>query len=247
MAEDIVLTVDEGKPADAARFFAAGEHLIALLDALSDSPKVEWEVADLRLGCAVAALEADGEDADEGRRAAESAVSGLRLVREGQALPRDWSPDAVGHAQDLAKAVDEHTKLERDGNVIWLDARLRQALISQTPWHREFYGCVRGTLTGFNVTRGNRASVKPMGGGRVIHVGFPTALAEPMRDSLLHEVQIDGMLRQNDEGRTYYVTAEEIHLIDEQLPTWAELFGSIPDVTDGLTVNEYLEALRGED
>ena len=45
MAHDIVLTVDEGRAADAARFFEAGQHLIALLDALSDSPNVEWEVA----------------------------------------------------------------------------------------------------------------------------------------------------------------------------------------------------------
>ena len=60
MAHDIVLTVDEGRAADAARFFEAGQHLIALLDALSDSPNVEWEVADLRLGSAVAAIEAAG-------------------------------------------------------------------------------------------------------------------------------------------------------------------------------------------
>ncbi|MBU8764005.1 hypothetical protein KM868_10915 [Micrococcus luteus] len=247
MVQDIALTVDEGRTADASRFFAAGQHLIALLDALSESPTVDWDVADLRLGSAVAALQAVGEDAPEGRRAAASAVSGLSLVQSGNPLPSDWSPDAVAHAQDLLKVADERTKLERDGNVVWLDARLKEALATQTPWHRKYYGTVRGTLTGVNVTRGNRASVKPFDGGRVVHVGFPNTIVEEMRDALLHEVQVNGLVRQNDAGRVYYVSAEQVALIDQDVPMWGALFGAVPEITDDLSVNEYLEVLRGED
>ena len=247
MAHDIVLTVDEGRAADAARFFEAGQHLIALLDALSDSPNVEWEVADLRLGSAVDAIEAAGDQPDDGRRAAASAVRGLRLVQNGAAVPDDWTPEAVSRAQDLVRTVDEHTKIEREGNVVWLDGRLKDALAQQTPWHREMYGCVRGKLTGVNVTRGNRASVKPFSGGRVVRIGFPSSIAEQMRDALLHDVQIDGMMRQDADGRVYHVTAETVHVVDGPVPSWRELFGSIPEITNGLSVNEYLEAVRGED
>ena len=247
MANDIKLTVDDGRVADAGRFFAAGQHLIALLDALSESPSVDWDVAELHIGSAVVAIEASGEAALEGRRAAGSAVRGLRLVQSGAALPEDWTPEALGRALDFVRAVDEHTKLEQDGNVVWLDSRVRENLALQTPWQREMYGCVRGELTGVNVTRGNRASVKPFSGGRVVRVGFPSAIAEQMRDALLHEVQIDGLLRQDADGRVFQVSAEAVHIVDEDVPTWEELFGSVPEVTAGLSVNEYLEALRDED
>lgn len=39
---------------------------------------------------------------------------------------------------------------------------------------------------------------------------------------------------------------DELHE-DEDLPTWKELFGSIPEITNGLSVNEYLDALRDEE
>lgn len=247
MGKDIVLTVDEGRAADAARFFEAGQQLIALLDALSESPSVDWEVAELHLGSAVAAIEATGQQALEGRRAATSAVRGLRLVQAGETLPDDWTPEAVSRAQDLVRNVDEATKIESGGVVVWLDARVKAGLAEQAPWHREMFGCVRGQLTGVNVTRGNRASVKPFGGGRVVRVGFPTAIAHEMREALFHEVQIDGMLRQDGDGRVFHVSAEAIHLVDVDVPTWDELFGSIPEITSGMSVNEYLEDLRAED
>lgn len=247
MAEDIVLTVDEGRTADAARFFTAGHLLMALLDTLSDTPDVDWQVTDLRLGCAVAAIEACGPSAHDGRRASSAAVGGLLLIQGGGEVPPGWSPDAVSRAQELVRAVDECTKLEHDGNVVWLDRRLRDALETQTPWTREFYGCVRGTLTGVNVTRGNRASVKPQDGGRVVHVGFPHSIAKQMRQGLYQFVQVDGMLRQNDQGRTYHVSADQVHLLDAQVPTWRELKGSVPDLTGGRTTNEYLESFYGEE
>jgi len=41
---DIVLTVDDGQPADAARFFAVGTHLLDLLDDLAETADVGWTV-----------------------------------------------------------------------------------------------------------------------------------------------------------------------------------------------------------
>lgn len=107
--------------------------------------------------------------------------------------------------------------------------------------------CRPGKLTGVNVTRGNRASIKPHGGGRVVHIGFPTALAESMRDGLLEFVEVEGMVRQNDEGRTYYVSAENVRIVEQPTIPWRDLQGYLPEITDGLPVAEYLEGLRGED
>lgn len=39
-----------------------------------------------------------------------------------------------------------------------------------------------------------------------------------MRDGLLEFVEIEGMIRQNDEGRTYYVAADSVRVIEEPCP-----------------------------
>lgn len=244
---DIVLTVDDGQPADAARFFAAGSHLLDLLDDLAETADVEWTVADLRCASAVAELSAAGVYRQAGVAAVRSAMTGLAHIREGKGLPSDWTPNAIGHAKDMTRRAGEHAKLETVGNVVWLDQRLRTEVESIAPWVREFYGSVRGQMTGVNVTRGNRASIKPQGGGRVVHVGFPTPLAEAMRDGLLQFVEIEGMIRQNEDGRTYYVTADTVSVVEEPTLAWRDLRGYMPEITAGLPVAEYLEGIRGEE
>lgn len=245
MASDIILTVDKHRQAaDAARFFAAGSHLLELLDDLADTPEVVWRVSDLRMGSAVTALAAEGDQRAAGVTAARSAVGGLIAIRGGEELPTDWTPIAVGHAKELVRRVDENTTLECDNTVVQLDRYLRDRLDAATPWVREFHGSIRGQLTGVNVTRGNRASIKPQGGGRVVHVGFPTTLSEQMKAGFLQFVEIDGLVRQNDEGRNYYVSAEEVHVLGETVP-WLDLYGLIPEITGGFSVSDYLEDIRG--
>lgn len=246
MASDIVLTVDDGATADAARFFAAGTDLLELLDDLAETPDVDWTVEELRRSSAVAGLAAHGDHRPVGLASARSAVTGLLRIRNGGGLPADWTPTALGHAKDLARHAGGHAKVEALDNVVWLDQRLRDNLDAIAPWVREFYGSVRGNLTGVNVTRGNRASIKPHGGGRVVHVGFPTPMAGKMRDGLLQFVEITGMVRQNEDGRTYYLSADDVSVVEEPTLSWRDLRGYMPEITDGLPIGEYLEGIRGE-
>lgn len=243
----IVLTVDDGQAADAAHFFAAGVHLLQLLDDLAETASVDWTISGLRVASAVSTLSATGEHREAGAIAAHLAVRGLTRIRDGQEPLAEWTPNAVSHAKDLVRKAGEHAKLESGGNVVWLDQYLRANLEGVTPWVREFYGSIRGELTGFNVTRGNRASIKPQDGGRVVHVGFPTSQAEKMRDSLLQFVEVEGMIRQNDQGRSYYITAEDVRVVEEPRLSWRSLRGYMPEITEGLSVGEYLEQVRGEE
>lgn len=247
MSSDITLTVDDGQPADAARFFAAGTHLLDLLDDLADTSDVEWTVADLRRASAVAGLEASGTYREAGLMAVRSVFGGLSRIRDGGGLPDDWNPTALTDAKDLVRHAGDHAKLESHGNVVYLDQMLRTGLDAIAPWTREFYGTVRGELTGVNVTRGNRASIKPQGGGRVVHIGFSNPMAEDMARGLLQFVEVEGMLRQNEDGRTYYVSAETVHVVEQPTLTWRDLFGYMPEITDGISISEYLEGIHGQD
>jgi hypothetical protein len=244
---DIILTVDDGQPADAARFFAAGTHLLDLLDDLSETADVDWIIDDLRRGSAMSGLEAIGVHRQAGLVAVDSTISGLTRIRDGRGPSDDWAPNAVGDAKDLVHSAGDSAKLEAHGNVVWLDQKLRDELDAIAPWVREFYGSVRGELTGVNVTRGNRASIKPQGGGRVVHVGFPTPLAVDMAQGLLQFVEVEGMVRQNEDGRTYHVFADAVHVVEQPRLSWRDLRGYMPEITNGLPIDQYLDGIRGTD
>lgn len=247
MGSDIVLTVDDGFVADAASFFAAGVYLLDLLGDLAENASVKWSVAELRRASAVSGLVADGDYREAGVAAALSAVRGLAAIREGRGLPQDWTPEALTHAKDLVRSSGVNAKVETRDNVVWLDATLRNRIEEIAPWVREYFGMVRGRLTGVNVTRGNRASVKPHGGGRVVQVGFPSTIAQKLADGLFQFVEVEGMVKQNEDGRVYQVAAEDVRVVEESPVPWEELFGYVPEITDGLSVADYLEGIRGEE
>ena len=247
MDADIRLTVDDGRAANPAHFFTAGMRLLELLDDLSETATLEWVFTDLKLGSAVSGIAASEQHRHEGAVVTRSAVEGLSRIRSGQSAPSDWNPNAIKTAKNMVREVGEHAKLERHGSVVYLDQQLSEGLENATPWVREFYGSVRGTLTGFNVTRGNRGSIKPHGGGRVIHVKFPSGLAKKMRDGLLQFVEVEGLIRQNDEGQTYYVSAGDIRVVEEPKLSWAELRGYMPEITGNMSISEHLDAIHGQD
>ena len=60
------LIVDEGRSANAGRFFQLGADLLALLDELSDAP-VAWRITDLRTGSALATVAPPQAHSEEGR------------------------------------------------------------------------------------------------------------------------------------------------------------------------------------
>lgn len=250
------LTVDPGRPASAGRFFSMGADLLALLDELTDLP-VAWRVEDLRTGSAVVLL-APPEDGPAEARHLRVVVDSLGAVQGGGPLPEDWTPDAVKAAhrfvedgqatENEAGWAPPRLRLVRDsdgGPAVDLTPTLLKGLATLQPFERDMPGAVRGTLVGFNVSRGNRASLR-LPTRRVIRVGFPSGLRERMRDSLLQDVELRGTVRQDGEGRVFKVVADEVEVLHEPSVRWADMFGAAPDYTGGVPADEWLEANRGE-
>jgi len=251
---ELELVLDEGAEARAARFFRAGNDLLALLDELSDNP-VDWILTDLHLGSGVARVGAPAgmpEAAEYLRRT----VRGLSLVRDGQPAPQDWNPDALIAARRLATDDDlggaqagppRLTLIEGglDAETIELTDELAHHLAGLQPAERTMPGSVRGHVVGVNVARGNRASLKSPT-GNVVKVTFPDDLRIPLRDALYSDVELAGQVRQETDGRVFHVKAEELRVLSPPQIRWAELFGLDPDITAGLSVADYLETSRGE-
>jgi hypothetical protein len=251
------LIVDEGRPVNAGRFFQLGADLLALLDELSDVP-VAWRVEDLRMGSAVARVAPPATTSEEGRWLRLAVVS-LQAVQKGSGLPDDWSPDAikvahrfVEHGQpteDETDWVPPRLVLVGDASqpppTVDLTSDLGGRLADLQPFERRMPGSVRGMLVGLNVSRGNRASLR-LPNNRIVRVGFETSLRGDLKEAMLQQVEIRGLVRQDGDGRVFHVRAADVEVLVKPETRWSDLFGIDPDFTGAATTEEYLEANRGE-
>ncbi|GAB3201120.1 hypothetical protein GCM10027062_22380 [Nocardioides hungaricus] len=255
---DLEFMVDEGRSASADRFFRAGSDLLTLLDEMTDVP-VDWVIADLHLGSAVARISTVTDDpvADA---ALESVVAGLQIVEGGGLLPEIWGPDAIAAARRLSAVVDPipeqsdspgRARLTLIGGnhlpssrTVELTTSLAGRLADLQPFERRMPGSVRGRLVGMNISRGNRASLREPT-GRIVRVTFGNELRVPIRDALLEDVELGGDLRQDADGRVFQIRAYQVRTLPSPRMRWTALFAADPDITAGVTVDEYLERSRG--
>lgn len=112
------LIVDEGRPANAWRFFQLGHDLLTLLDELSEVP-IAWRIEDLHTGSALVTVAPPADQPEEGR-VLRLAYSSLGAVQRGGALSDEWSPDAVRVAH---RFVEHGQRAENEDR--WVPPRLR--------------------------------------------------------------------------------------------------------------------------
>jgi len=255
--DELELIVDEGRPANAGRFFQLGADLLALLDELSDVP-VAWRLDELRGGSAIARLAPPQAQVHDGRWLRLVATS-MEAVRRGAELPEEWNPDAVRVAHrfvEHGQPVDDEedwvpprlvllSGAAEPESSVPLTAELGNRLADLQPFERHMPGSVRGTLVGLNVSRGNRASLRTPN-GRIVRVGFETSLRPDLKEALLQTVELRGQVRQDGDGRVFHVRTEAVDILSKPDLRWSDLFGIDPDFTGSATPEEYLEANRGE-
>jgi len=247
------LVINEDALVPAERFFRAGVDLLAWLDDLNEVP-CDWAITQLRTGSAVAVISAT-EATSESDDAMVSAVAGLRSAAAGHVLD-GWTPDAVDSAAKFAdnfagpSGGRSHLRLVRDDDsrsetdAVDLTERLGAQVAALKPPTRTVPGTVRGKLLGVNVNRGNRASVRTRA-GQTVRVGFSNVLREALKDAMYKAVDLRGRVKKDPSGKTFHITAFEVHEIEKPDIDWTQLFGCAPEFTGGADRHEFLERLRG--
>jgi len=245
---ELRLEVDKGREALAERFFDAGQRLLRSLDSLADTP-TDWVLTELKLGSGIVAVAApDPAQAPP----LLSLVRGLATVLEGGS-PDGWNPDTYSEARNLvevagaAEGVASLTLVpeSQGGEVIDLTPHLARRLAQAQPAARVVPGSIRGEVTGVNISRGNRASVR-LQTGTTVRAKFPDALRDDFREALYGFVELVGEIRQDAHGKPYHVSVTSLRNISAPAVRWSDLLGSDPGATDGLPVLEYLRRIRGE-
>jgi hypothetical protein len=248
------LVIDPGVAASAARFFRAGQDALTLLDEVADDI-VEWVVQDLALGSAAATITAPRDRASVGDAAITAVVRGLQEVAARRRQPAGWTPDAVAAARSLSQTTapsaeglpPSHLSLiaDRTSMRVDLDARLAANLAELRPAVRTTPGAVRGRLTGLNVSRGNRASLRAVD-GHIVRATFESDLTSRLKDALLRDVSLSGIVRKDDRGRAFHIKVSEVEVLGAGDDRWVDLMGIDPAFSDGASVADHLDASRGE-
>ena len=83
--------------------------------------------------------------------------------------------------------------------------------------------------------------------GRVVTCKFRQDMLDEVKEGLKHRVLVYGTLKRNAQSLPVSITVSEIEALpdESQLPTIEEMSGLIDDMTEGSTLMEYLEDLRG--
>ena len=252
MATAIELAVNQGKTADAKRFFTLGSALIDLLHSLSEDEELTWQIADLRLGSAIATIAPDEPHADEAERVISSLDKGLEQIRSGNTDDLDWGPRAREQAKVFFDEADETTVLSYSNNQadsikrVPITPDLKAEIDSLAGIPVSYFGSIRGRLTGVNISKGHRLSIIPFNGSPTVKVQFPNGQEYIYKELLYKDVSIEGTIHQFRALPPHKIVATKISQIDESNVTWMQLRGSFPEITESKSVKDYLEDIRGE-
>lgn len=103
-------------------------------------------------------------------------------------------------------------------------------------------GSVTGRLEGLNVHQRLQASLWNELDRRRVLVTFPETAYAVVHAALRKRVEVFGVLVEDADGRPLRVRLEELEVLtgDDELPTLSSLFGTMPELTAGLSAEEHL-------
>ena len=215
---------------------------------------IEWEIESLSKnslalitfrGCSLAASDSMVE-------VERSCIFGLKKLSEGQRLP-DYSDAAVKKALKLASL---HTHRKPDGlnliqvftdtNEVEVGPDTVDGIQSLIKVRYESMGSIVGNLDSISVHRGNEFRVWEELEGYPVTCRFPDTLLERTKDALGRRVLVHGDLKSNFRGQRISVIVHgfEMYPQDSELPTIEQMSGIIEDLTDGVSLGEYIEDIR---
>lgn len=109
-------------------------------------------------------------------------------------------------------------------------------------------GSVSGTLESLTVHAKREASLYNDFDKRRVVVSFSEADYPRVHAALRKRIEVYGVLQEDNAGRPLRIRLQDMEVLpqDDDLPTLSSLVGSMPDLTGGLSPEEYLERNRRE-
>ncbi|MCX6841288.1 MAG: hypothetical protein NTX53_03250 [candidate division WOR-3 bacterium] len=181
-----------------------------------------------------------------------SYISGMKAIKAGH-IPEELGQDVVLALRRIGKQASR-----RIGEVVYssngesvqvtkgLDAMI-EAILGPD---EVVQGSMTGMLEMINIHNdANRFTIYPPAGPSRVDCRFRAAQTAKAIQGVGHNVCVKGQLRYKARDRfPYAVDVEDVEIYppDNELPTLSDLRGAAPDITGNLTVEEFIERLRGD-
>jgi hypothetical protein len=174
----------------------------------------------------------------------------LKDIREKKQAPARADLQALEAFRNLTGNLDKSfsgMKLINTDESVSIDNDFREAIEGIIGPDELIEGSVTGMLEKVNLHNTARFDIFPMIGPKQVTCDFKRALREKVIASLDKFVTVSGKLRYKKlEDFPYAINAEDIVIVppDDELPSIFDLKGMAPDLTDGRSTHEFLEAIR---
>ncbi len=179
-------------------------------------------------------------------------LNALSVDTEEPERPQYYSDKALRSVQklaDLGKSenigdIELFTSPHKKARVTEITSRSVRLLIDAA---FESQGSIVGSLDSITVHKSREFRVWDEFTGRAVTCKFGEALLDQVKKSLKHRVIVYGTVKRNARSRPVYIMVSGIEpqLDESQLPTIEEMSGLVNGMTEGSTLKEHLEDLRG--
>lgn len=224
-------------------------HLLHSLQVAVPGQAVNWIVTDLKIGSAYTVIEPVG-DPQAGLTISMLAINGLEAM-ERLEVPALFPQESIEAARRLAE-ISTKAKIRTfiSGFSRQLELTSRTITTAQeffgTIW--EDMGTIEGTLEIISVQSGYLFAIYDAISQKRIECHFKSEQLDRIKAALGRRVLVTGSIRYNRRGETLSVRVDEVNIIaeDQTLPSVEKMAGLAPEITDGLSITEYLRRLRDE-
>lgn len=241
----------------------ASQILGGLDSAISETPRgaLRWYIADLKIGSAVAVIEAKARTQKvDAVRVSEMVgthfVGGLDVIEKETELPPYFSEQDLGRVKSIASYLKRtasdgldvahlngaatpkrHTTLRKDAG-----EKVDQILRPQF----KGIGSVAGQLEMISLHRSPTFNVYDVVTHKAVSCRFEPPQLEAIKAALGERVVVTGIVHRNADGDPVRVEKPELRILgeDAELPSVRELIGLVPDLTGSLTPEEHVRRLR---
>ena len=175
-------------------------------------------------------------------------IEGMRLLSEAR-RPQQYSDHAISKVRQIAGLYEKKfvgIKVFTGEHETELNYSTLSGIDQIVTTKYESTGSIVGNLDSISVHRGNEFKVWDETTKLAVTCRFPEDLMPTVKESLKHRVVVFGQINANYLGLPVSILVEGIESYPEDsvLPTIDEMSGLIDDLTEGLSLRDYMEKSR---